>query len=78
MLALTKRPYKRVTDCAVIRTWRSQDGRWAVEEINSLFGLGTRYITVETSPDGSQGILSRHRERGAAVKQLEKIARKRG
>lgn len=75
MLTLSRRCRRRVTLTAEIRSWGTPDGRYAIEEINSLFGLGRRYIAVETTPEGSQGILSRHRKRGAAVKSLDRYVR---
>jgi hypothetical protein len=72
-MTLPKRPKTRLTDAAKIKTWAPPGCRYAVEEITSLYGLGVRYIVVETTPAGLQGIVSRHRKKSAAVKTLEKL-----
>lgn len=71
---LVKRAAKRTTHTAVIRSWRSTDGRWSVEEITSLFGLPRYYIVTGSDPGGLLGILSRHRKRQAAVRAYERYA----
>lgn len=70
MIVLSKRPKIRLTDTARIRSWTTSDGRYAVEEINSLYGKPCkRYIAIEIQ-DGQQSIVARHRARKATIASL--------
>ncbi len=74
MCILTKRATKRRTDTAIIRSWRSQDGRYSLQEVQSIFGLPTEYLAVQVYPGGGQVILSRPRKRLPAERALDSFA----
>lgn len=74
-MTLTRRARKRTTLTAVIRRWISLDGRYAVDEVNSLYGLPRIYLNVKRLPNAQECVLSRHRKRTAAVRTLERLAR---
>lgn len=70
---LTTRARRRTTISASIRSWRSQDGRYSVEEVNSLLDDYRYYLVTQRLPNGNQVIVSRHRKRTAAVKSCETV-----
>lgn len=74
-MTLTRRARKRTTLTAEIRRWLSLDGRYAVDEVNSIYGLPRRYLTVQRLPNAQECVLSRHRKRSAAVRVLEQLVR---
>lgn len=72
---LASRAKKRFTLTATIRRWTVSDAPYALDEVNSLYGLPRRYLVVQRLPCGQECVLSRHRKRAAAVKVLERFCR---
>jgi hypothetical protein len=69
-----KRARLTISPTAKIRTWSTPDGRYALAEINSLLGLGRRYLVVRKLPNGNELIESSHRKRNAAMLKLDRLS----
>lgn len=65
---LATRARRKVTHTAVIRSWRTESGRYSLVEVKSLLDGARYYLAVETLPGGGQVILSRHRKRSAGAR----------
>jgi hypothetical protein len=72
-MTLAKRARVLLTTTARIRTWPTPDGRYALEEIESLLGFPRRYIVAERLPNGNELPISHHRKRSAAIKRLQAL-----
>lgn len=70
-----KRAAVRMTPTAKIKTWRSIDAPFAIEEVRSLYGLAPRVLLVERLANGNASIVSRHRKRDAALRAAAKHRR---
>lgn len=62
----TQRAQVSRTDVAVIRKYRSRDGRYAVSEVHSTLGLGTHWLAIAILPNGGEVVLGRHKTKSAA------------
>jgi hypothetical protein len=66
MAEFVKRAKRRVTELSEIRSWRSKDDRYVIEEVKSLYRLPTRYLVVRRLENGNEEIVSKHRTLRAA------------
>lgn len=71
---LVARATKKTTPVAIIRRWRHRTAPVAVLEIQSRFGLSTRWVVARRLPNGNEMIVSRHRNRHTAERQAAKEA----
>lgn len=69
-MILAKRAVVRRSDTATIRTWVARDIPGAVAEVVSLYGHRRYYLAILKVGNGNEKILSRHRQRGAAIRSL--------
>lgn len=74
---LTRRARRYESDVAKFRRWKAASGALELVEVQSKFGLPTRYLVITRLPTGSERILSRHRKRRAAERRLERLAQTR-
>jgi hypothetical protein len=68
---LSRRAKIRRTAYATFKRWT--DGHYCLIEIESLLGLGTRWVVTHRLPNGNETIVSYHRMRSAAEKRIKSV-----
>jgi hypothetical protein len=69
---IQRRGKKRQTPTATITAWRILGTPLIVEQIDNRFGLPRYFILAERLENGNEQIISRHRQKTAAIKAAEK------
>lgn len=75
-IEFSRRAKITTTAAARLRRWRCRSAPLAVVEVQSLFGLPTRYLVVRRLPNGNKRVVSKHRKQAPALRAGRRLAQK--
>lgn len=75
---LTKRAKRTESSAASFRRWRDVESDLHLVEVKSKLGLPSRWLVVRQLNNGNEMVVSRHRKRSGAMRQLITMERREG